>query len=136
MADVVTSTVAGMESAPASPNVIQRAIDAAIRDTSDKIQALTGSTPNPAAIIIVSGLLRIAASGIGGGISVYSQTVSASDWQLAAGIILMGGAGILSVISKRLHKWQADQANKASAAASAHATAAVGAPVAIPLQPA
>jgi hypothetical protein len=130
------ATVGGQPSADVSSDVIRRAVFQALKDTSDNVNKLTGSTPNPQWSAILGGELRNVSSGLGWGIGVYSQTVSGQTWQLLAGIIIGIAPLVATWISKRWDAIRNHEGNKASAAASAIATAAAGAPVAVPVQPA
>lgn len=130
-----TVPIGGTPSAPIDQAAIHGAIDAALRSTSDAVQQLTQSTPNPTAVAVISGLLRTGLSAYGGALSVYSQTVTGAEWELVSGILCLVCAGCLSVAQKWWAKRKAHEAALASATASAHATTAAGAPVALAVQP-
>lgn len=130
------TTIAGTASAPVPASLIRDAIDQALADTSAKVTALVGSSPNPTWTAILAGQLRNLSAGLGGVLGTYSQTVSGQEWQLIAGLVIGLAPFVFSYLSKKWAAIRAHDGSKASATASAIATVQAGAAVALPVTPA
>lgn len=130
------STIAGSISAPVPSDLIRNAVDEALKDTSDSVTKLVSSSPDPTWTAILAGQLRTWSAAGGGILATYSQTVSGQDWQLLAGLIVMGTPAVFSWLSKKWAAIRSHDGNKASASASAIATVQAGSAVAVPVKPA
>lgn len=131
-----STMIAGSLSAPVSRDLIRDAVDQALKDTSDSVTKLVGSTPDPTWSAILAGQLRNLAAGAGGILGTYSQTVSGQEWQLIAGLIIGLTPLVFSYLSKKWAAIRSHDGNKASATASAIATVQAGSAVALPVTPA
>lgn len=120
------------------PGVLQKAIDAAIDATARNVKRIEASTPGLSTLTLATWVGRVSVLVFGGyllrwGIDISKWT--GEDWVAILGVLTIVGGGGWSLLQQQIRARREHQIALASAAASAKATAELGRPVEVPVQP-
>jgi hypothetical protein len=118
------------------PQLPRDVVDAALKETSDKVKELYPSTASVSMYEYGGTIARAIAAAYAGRLIGWGLDVSGDEAYMIGGVMAVVIVIGWGAIQKRFAAWRTNQAARASAAASAQATVANGTPTVVTLEPA